>query len=314
MTPKDPYEILGVEKNASQDEIKRAYRRLAKQHHPDHNPDNASAEQKFKEVQAAYEVLGDADRRAQYDRFGAGGPPPAYQTWGAGEAPSGFENVHFDFGAGGDLGSIFEQFFQRGRGRPGPRPRAGRRSAARGADIEHQIEIGFEEALRGTTREIALQTNRGRAPSERIEFRVPPGVKDGQRIRVKGRGQDGGGGRGDLMIRVQIQPHAYFRREGSDILLDLPLSIEEALLGAKVEIPTLDGPTRLTIPPGTSSGMKLRLRGRGIRDARSGAAGDMYAITKVVVPRDLSDRAKELAAQLGQELKQSPRAGLTWNK
>jgi curved DNA-binding protein len=309
MNHKDPYEILGVSRTASEDEIKRAYRRLAKQHHPDRNPGDKSAEDKFKEVQAAYEVLGDAQRRAQYDRFGAGGPTPDFQTWTTG-GPSPFEGISFDFDSVGDLRSIFEQFFRRPRG-PRPTRRATRRPAPRGADLEHTTELSFEEAGHGTRREIRLNAAGPGGRSERIEFRIPAGVSDGQRIRVKGKGQDGPGGRGDLMIRCRVRPHAYFRRDGNDVLLDLPLSLAEAVLGAKIDVPTLDGVTRVTIPPGTSGGVKLRLRGRGIQP-RSGTPGDMYIVTRVMVPKEVSPDAQKLVRQLAEELKQSPRAGLNW--
>lgn len=307
MDQKDPYDILGVGRNASADEVKRAYRRRAKELHPDRNPGNKTAEQKFKEVQAAYEVLGDPQRRSQYDRFGAGGPPPNFHTWSS-QAASPFEGAAFDFGDLGDLSGVFEQFFRR----PGTRGRArrtSRRARPRGADIEHSIDLSFEEAARGTTRELRLSTG---GAIQRIEVRVPAGVANDQRIRVKGKGQEGPGGFGDLILRCRVRPHPYFRRNGNDILLDLPLSLREAALGAKIEIPTIDGVTRLTVPPGTSSGVKLRLRGKGIRDRQGGEAGDMYAVTRVVVPKELSARARGLFEELGDELNQDPRGGLDW--
>jgi curved DNA-binding protein len=310
MSHKNPYEILGVSRDASPDEIKRAYRRLAKQYHPDRNPGNKGAEAKFKEMQAAYEVLGDQSRRAQYDQFGAGGPRPDFHTWTTGGA-SPFEGFEFDFGSMGDLSSVFEQFFRR-PDRAGRARRAARRPAPRGADLEHTIELTFEEAARGTSREIRLASGSPKAGSERIEFRIPAGVSDGQRIRVRDKGHEGPGGRGDLMIRCHVRPHRYFRREGSDILLDLPLSLAEAARGTKIDIPTLDGITRVTIPPGTSGGTRLRLRGKGIRAPHASAPGDMYVITRVVVPRELSPRATELLDELAKELQQRPREGLGW--
>ena len=308
MTSKDPYEILGISRTASQDEVKRAYRRLAKESHPDRNPGDKTAEQRFKEVQAAYEVLGDVDRRAQYDRFGAGGPTPEFRGWGSG-GPTPFDGVQFDFDSLGDLTGIFEQFFSRGGGGPKTRRRAApRRAPARGADIEHAIELDFEEALRGCVREVALvASGRGKKP-ERIEVRIPPGVHDGQRIRVQGRGQEGAGGRGNLMIRCHVRPHPLFRREGLNVLVDLPVTFAEAALGAKVDVPTPDGPAVVKIPPGTSSGAKLRLRGRGARDGRSGEQGDLLAVVRIQTPKSVSPHARELLEELTAELAQQPRA------
>ena len=308
MDQKDPYEILGVGRNASQEEIKRAYRRLAKQYHPDRNAGDKSAERKFKEVQAAYEVLGDAQRRAEFDRFGAGGPKPNFRTWTT-TGPSPFEGEGFGFEGLGDLGSIFEQFFQRPSARRRVR-RTSRRPQPRGADVEYTVELAFEDAVHGTSREIRLSTDGSRA--QRIELRFPAGVGDGQRIRVKGKGQEGPGGAGDLMIRCRVRPHPYFRREGNDILLEVPLSVTEAILGVKIDVPTIDGVTRLTIPAGTSGGTKLRLRGKGIRAQRTGVVGDMYVIPRIIVPKDVSARARALLDELASELRQDPRAGLGW--
>jgi curved DNA-binding protein len=314
---RDPYEILGVSRTATQEEIKKAYRRLAKQYHPDRNPNDKSAEQRFKEVRAAYEVLGDAQRRAQYDRFGAGGPAPDVRAWTTGRGVR-FDDMPFDVGSIGGLGdltSILEQFFVQGSGARSRRkagPRAARR-AARGADIEHSIELSFEEAVKGTVREVVLTSSNTRAPSERIQFRIPAGVHDGQRIRIRGQGQEGAGGRGDLMVLCRIRPHPYFRREGQDILLDVPLTFAEAVLGTQIEIPTLDGVAVVKIPPGTSSGTRLRLRGRGVA-ALGGQRGDMYALVHVHVPRTVTDRARELVTELDRELKQRPREGLGWAK
>ncbi len=295
MEPKDPYEILGVSRSATADDIRRAYRRLAMKHHPDRNRGDARAEQAFKQVQAAYEILGDPERRAAYDRFGAGGPAPAYESWSVGNDAG----AEFDFRNFGDLNSVFEQFFRRAS--QGPRTRrGGTRAAPRGADVEHVIELTLEESIRGTTREVALRD--GDNHTERIEFKVPPGVSDRQRIRLRERGQAGPGGRGDLLIICHVKPHATLRRDGLDLLLDVPVSFPEAALGARVEIHTLDGPALLTVPPGTSSGTRLRLRGQGVRDPRTGSAGDLYAIIRVTTPRQLSDRARALIEQLAEEI------------
>lgn len=317
----DPYDILGLTRSATQDEIKRKYRELAKRYHPDRNPNDKNAERKFKEVQAAYEVLGDPQRRSQFDRFGAGGPPPDFHAWQSGGVRGGVNGVpggvEFDFGDFGDLSSIFEQFFSRGTAAGGTQHGRARRAGSggplpRGGDLSTEVTIGFEEAAKGATREIVLSAESGQ-PAERITFRVPAGVTDGQKIRIREKGQPGPGGRGDLFVTVRIAPHPYFRREGLDILLDLPLSVPEAILGTRVEIPTLEGPTLLTIPAGTSSHTKLRLRGKGIHDARSGQAGDMYVIVRIEVPREISPKAREMVDKLAAELNQEMHRRRGWS-
>lgn len=322
MAKRDYYEVLGVSKGASADEIKRAHRKLARQYHPDMNKSNASATEKFKEVQEAYDVLSDADKRRTYDQFGHAGLEggPAGAGGGAGHDP--FEafrrgsgrsgngrrqwpqgNVKvegFDpseFGGAGNFGDMFEQLFGASgagagtRGARGPRTRT--EPPRRGADIEHGVDLTFEQAVRGSTLPLQI-THDGR--TETIEVKIPPGVKDGSRVRIRGRGQPSAGDAGDLYIVTRVQPHPTFRREGLDILFELTVSIYEALLGTKVEVPTLDGPVTLTIPPGTGSGAKLRIKGRGIE--RGDEKGDQLVITKVVVPKNLDDEAKDLVRQL----------------
>ncbi len=308
---KDPYEILGVGRSASPEEIKQAYRRLAKKYHPDRNPGDRTAESRFKDLQAAYEVLGDPRRRADYDRFGAGGPRPDFRTWGPANGVH-VEGIHLDFG---DLSSVFEQFFSRG-GTATRRRRAARSGSARNdeafpVDLEQELPLSFEEAARGCTREIRLGSLSG-GHAERLDVRIPAGVSDGQRIRIAGHGHVGPAGRGDLYIRCRIRPHPYFQRDGLDVSLELPLTIAEAVLGTKIDIPTLDGPTRLIVPPGTSSGARLRLRGRGVREARSGQTGDLYAIVRIVVPRSVSPEAAELLRRADELISMNPRAGLAW--
>ncbi len=296
-----------------------------RQYHPDVNKSNAAATEKFKEVQEAYDVLSDAQRRKQYDQFGHAGPtgaPPggdpfeAFRRSQAGRAgqhawrPSpGVTVEDYDFGGGGDFGSIFEQLFggaargagPRGRARPQPRPE-------RGEDVEYGVTISFEQAARGTT--VPLQINRdGRV--ETIEIKIPPGVKDGSRIRLRGKGQESPGGEaGDLYIVTHVQPHPYYRREGLDIYVDLPLSFSEAMLGTKVDVPTLDGPVTMTIPPCTSSGARLRIKGRGIE--RGSEKGDEYAVVKIIVPKHLDDEDKQLVQKLAAKHSLHPRANIGW--
>ncbi len=317
MAKKDYYNVLGVTRSASPDEIKKAHRKLARQYHPDMNKNNPAATEKFKEVQEAYDVLSDPAKRRNYDQFGhagvgAGGvggegfdPFGGHRRAGGagrgrGQTRRGGPGVtveDFDFGGGaGDFSEIFEQMFG-GRGAPGrsgargrPRPQP-----ERGADVEHAVTLTFDQAARGVN--LPLQINRdGRI--ETIEVKIPAGVNTGSRVRIRGRGQQSADKPGDLFIITKVQPHTYFRREGLDIYIDLPLSLYDALLGTKVEIPTLDGSVNMTIPPGTGGGAKLRIKGQGIE--RNGERGDQFVIVKILLPRELQDEDRELIHQLAQ--------------
>jgi curved DNA-binding protein len=325
MAKRDYYEILGVPKTASADEIRKAHRKLVRQHHPDVNRNNPKAAEKFKEVQDAYDILSDDAKRKQYDQFGHAGDPeemfrrahqgagtgggPRTYTWQSGPGGPTVEDFDFDMGNGG-VGSIFEQLFGMRGGRRGGAGAAGARGRAepmRGSDVEHPIELTFEQASRGTS--LNLQINRdGRL--ETIEVKIPAGVKDGSRVRIRGKGEQSRGGSGDLFIITTIKPHAYFRREGLDVLLDLPISMYEALDGTKVTVPTLDGPVTLTIPPGTSSHAKLRIKERGI--FRGTEKGDQFVIVKIAMPKDLDDEDRKLIEKLRHEHPLTPRADVRW--
>jgi len=327
MAKRDYYEILGVSRKASADEIKKAHRKLVRKYHPDVNKNDAKATEKFKEVQEAYDVLSDPTKRQNYDQFGhagvdAGGDP--YEAFrraqGAGEPGAGGHRQwraspnttveDFDFGGAGGFADIFEQMFggqARGAG-PGAGFRTGRQRVQpqRGQDVEHGVTLTFEQAARGTT--LPLQIDReGRR--ETIDVKIPAGVTDGSRIRIKGRGQHVPGGEsGDLYIVTRVLPHSHFRRDGMDVLVDVPVSVWEAMLGAKVDVPTLDGHVTVTIPPGTSSGAKLRIKGRGIE--RSGVKGDQYVIVKVLVPKDLDEEDRATIAKLAAKHRINARAGM----
>lgn len=330
MAKRDYYEVLGVSRNASADEIKRAHRKLVRKYHPDANKGDKSAEEKFKEVQEAYDILSDPQKRQNYDQFGhagvgAGGAGPggatvdpfeAFRraTGGRGRAgargPRGGVRVE-DFGGGAGFEDIFEQIF--GAGRVGGGPYGGMRGGPQPSspppptDVEYPVTIAFEHAARGTT--LPLQINRdGRV--ETIEVKIPAGVKDGSRVRIRGRGQEVNGRHGDLYIITKIQPHQYFRREDMDVYIDVPISMYEALLGTKVEVPTLDGPVQLTIPPGTSSHAKLRIKERGIH--RGGHKGDQYCVIKIVVPKEIDSRDRELIEEWRRKYPLNPRADLRW--
>jgi DnaJ-class molecular chaperone len=333
MAKRDYYEVLGLPRGASADEIKRAHRKLARKYHPDMNKNNPQATEQFKEVQEAYDVLSDGEKRKLYDQFGhaginpgAGGPPPgvdpfeafrrAQQRGGGGGGGNGREwrggagTTVQDFDASG-FSEIFDQLFGGGRSaggrRPGTRMRPTPPDPDRGADVEHAVTLSFEQAARGTT--LPLQINRD-GQIETIEVKIPAGVKDGSRIRIRGRGQQGMGGAGDLYIITKVNPHPYFRREDLDILLDVPLSMYEALLGTKVDVPTLEGPVTVTIPPGTGSGAKLRIKGRGIE--REEEKGDQLVVVKIVVPKGLDADDKAVVQKLAEKHPVNPRADVRW--
>ncbi|MEK6797852.1 MAG: J domain-containing protein [Planctomycetota bacterium] len=313
---RDYYEILGVKQNATEDEIRRAYRKLAKQHHPDRNPDDPAAETKFKEVQQAYATLSDARKRAEYDRFGAAGvgqwsTDPRGQRvyqWGGGSAVRGedLEDLFSAFG-GGRHASIFDQFFGSGGGRHPARP------PQPVADQDHDVTVSFEQAALGTTLALDLSTA-GNGRRERLEVKIPAGIDDGQKLRLRGKVPNPGGGPpGDLRLCIHVQPHAFFERQDADLFVDVPISISEAVLGAKIEVPTLEGRATLTIPPGTPSGSKLRLAGRGLR-RRGGGCGDQYVAVKIVPPKTITDDQRRLFESLHEGSPGDPRANCPWNR
>jgi curved DNA-binding protein len=295
----DYYEALGVSRDASQDDIRSAYRRLARQYHPDVNKE-PGAEDRFKEISEAHEVLRDPEKRDQYDRFGtAGGPeaapggggPSGFRSYPGG---GGFEDVTVDFG-GGDFDDLFEGLF-RGRGRRGGGGFGGGFST-RGTDQEAVLDLSLQEAARGGRRRVTL------GGGQDLEVDIPPGVRDGQRIRLSGEGGAGigGGPSGDLFLRVRIRPDRRFRVDGRDVYTDLPVTPWEGALGATVEVETLDGTAQVKVPAGSSSGRKLRLRGQGLGD------GDLYAVVQIHVPKRLNRRERELFERLAEVSDFNPR-------
>ncbi len=319
MSTRDYYEVLGVSRTASLDEIKRAYRKLAKQYHPDRNPD-PKAEQHFKEVQQAYGVLGDPKKKEDYDKFGAAGvgqwsTEPSGQRvyqWGEGATINAedLEDLMSAFGGGGSGGrraSIFNELF----GRSGGAARG--RRPIRGGDEEHPIHLTFDQAIHGATMTLRVQPAQNGRP-ETLEVKVPPGVEDGQRIRLPGRGQPGTGGGppGDLYLVCSVQPHPFFRREGADIYVEVPVTVPEAVLGARIEVPSIDGRTIVNLPPGTASGAKLRLKGRGLQVPGRKERGDQYVIMQIVPKSNLTGAERDLYEKLREADSSNPRAGKGW--
>jgi DnaJ-class molecular chaperone len=310
---KDYYKILGVGRNASEKEIKSAYRKLARKYHPDVNPGDKAAEDKFKEIGEAYEVLSDPEKRRRYDQFGSGwargpqGVPPGWEVFrqgqrrpgAGGRRPPGQGGPTIDFEtAAGDLGDFFESLLgrgARGAGRTTTRPRAGE-------DLDQDVEVTLEEAYNGGLREfvIDLPDASGSNTRERIEVKIPPGVRDGTRLRVAGKGHPGfnGGPRGDLFLRVRLKPHERLERRGDDLYADVPVPLVDAALGGEVEVATLSGRGTFRIPPETQNGKTFRLTGQGMPKMGGGGRGDFYARVKVVLPERLTDKERGLFEEL----------------
>lgn len=323
---KDFYAALGVSKTASEDEIKRAYRKLARTYHPDVKPGDAAAEEKFKEISQAYEVLSDTKKRKLYDTYGESGlregfDPDAFRQYqraggGAGGVPPGFEEMFRGGGGGGgfsagfDLGDILGSMFggggraqsqAPGGGRAGSRA-AGAAGATRGEDVTYPLKLTFEQSIEGITVDVTYrckQAINGRLveqPAE-LKVRIPAGAETGRRIRLKGKGHASafGGEHGDLIIVLDVTPHAYFKVDGQNIVMDLPVTLAEAALGAQIEVPTLQGTARVTIPPSTSSGQRLRLRGKGVHG--KDGDGDQILEIKIMLPPKLDDGSRKLVEQ-----------------
>jgi len=318
---RDLYESLGVRRDASQDEIKRAYRKLAKQYHPDRNPDDPSAEEKFKEVQQAYDVLKDSKKRADYDQFGEVGvgqwttSPHGQRAyhWGS-QSSVNVEDLEDLFSAFGGAGpqrpSVFDQFFGGARGgRPrAPRPR-------RGADETRTVSLTFDQVVQGAVVTVHLSSPQS-GRSETLDVRIPPGVDNGQRVRIAGKGHSGsnGGPPGDFYLQCSIGQHPYFTRDGADIYVDVPVTPIEAALGAKIDVPSLDGFTTVSLPAGTPSGTKLRLKGRGLATQNGEGHGNLYVQVAIVPPKDLTEEEKRLYEQLRDQQQSDPRAQCPWSE
>lgn len=298
---RDPYQVLGVPRGAGADDIRKAFRKLAKKHHPDANPGDSAAEERFKQVSAAFDILGDAEKRRKFDAGeidadgretfrGFGGGP------GQGGPSGGFE--------GADFSDIFGEMFGRRAGRGGPRggagPGPGAGFSAKGPDVRARLEIDLEEAILGGKKRISFQDGRT------LDVTIPAGAADGQTLRLRGHGEPGRGGKGDALIELAIKPHPVFRREGEQLVMDLPVSVPDAVLGGRVQAPTPDGPVTLTVPKGANSGQSLRLKGKGLSDAR-GVRGDLIARIQVMLPEGPDAKLEAFAARWREERPYVPR-------
>ena len=352
-TKRDYYEVLGVSRNASQEELKRAYRKRALQYHPDRNPGNKAAEEKFKELSEAYEVLSDSQKKAAYDQFGHAGVGAGT---GAGGGTGGFGGFSADFGGFNNIfNDVFSEFFGGGEGT------AQAKRGARGSDLQMEVEISFEEAVFGAEKGVELQraeacgecrgegtkpgTTKQTCPTchgtgqvrvsqgflsiattcqrcrgegewvsapctkcrgegrvranRRISVKIPAGIEDGARLRIRGEGEAGigGGGRGDLYVVIHVRPHEIFERQGSDLFCEVPISFVQAILGTEIEIPVLDGKVSMKIPPGTQGGTVFRLRGKGVVQAGGNYRGDQMVKVIVEIPKNLLSEQKQLLNQ-----------------
>ena len=304
----DPYAALGVAKTATQDEIRKAYKKIARKSHPDLNPGDKQAEARFKAAQAAYDLLKDPGTRARFDRgeIDATGaerherrfyrdfaekPGHGYRT------TRGFEDFE-------DISDLFGGLFG-GRAAAGARGAGGARMAMRGANAHYSLEVDFLDAVRGATRRITLPGGAA------LDVRIPEGTADGQTIRLRGKGQPGlgEGPPGDALVTIAVRPHPLFQREGDDIVLELPVTIDEALLGAKVEAPTIDGPVSLTVPRGASGGQTLRLRGRGVK-RRGGKRGDQRVKLRIAAPPEVDEELEEFLKSWRERHRYDPRRGM----
>lgn len=308
----DLYQILGVSRDASKDEIKKAHRKLALKYHPDKNPDDKVAREKFKRIQEAYDVLSDEEKRAAYDRYGA----DFEKIRGTGYQPgaAGFEGLDLEqiFGGRGGqtqfegFSDFFEQLMGGGRGRRagGGGARRGPAPPQRGANVRHELEIPLQTAVTGGKTEFYLN-------QEKIAVTIPPGVDNGSKIRLRERGQPSPnrGAPGDLILVIKVSEHPYFRRHGRNLELTLPVSLGEAVLGAKVDVPTPSGTVTMTIPAGSSSGKRLRLKGQGVKQT-DGSAGDLLVTLQIQLPHVVDDQSRELIKQFDERNPLSPRHDL----
>ena len=297
----NPYDLLGVKPTASDKEIKSAYRKLAKELHPDLNPGDAKAEEKFKAISSAYAILGDKEQRARFDRgeideTGHEKPDPQYYRSYAGAGPETHYYTSEAFGDFGDESDLFSELFRRAQAGGGQGGQRAQRPFP-GQDVQYQLTVSFMDAALGAKKRITMPEG------ATLDVSVPAGIRDGQNIRLKGKGGPGfnGGPNGDAYVKIEVLSHRQFQREGKDILIELPISLDEAVLGAKIAVPTIHGKVNMTIPSGASSGQTLRLKGKGITAGKGAKAGDQLVRLKIVLPKKIDPELKEFMEEWRQK-------------
>ncbi|PRX35409.1 DnaJ domain-containing protein [Meinhardsimonia xiamenensis] len=311
----DPYAALGVSKNATDEEIRKAYRKIVKTSHPDLHPDDPEAAERFKAASVAYELLKDPEKRARYDRGeidAMGQERPEYHYYKQYAGAQGNPYAHAGAGGAGfegfeDISDIFAEIL-RGRGDRGA-SRWGfstREVHARGADVRYRLQVSFLDAAKGATKKLLMPDGKS------LEVKIPAGIRDGQTIRLRGKGEPGigEGPPGDALITIEVAPHPVFKREGSDIRVVLPITIDEAVLGGKVPVPTIDGMVKLSIPKGASSGRVLRMKGRGIKPEKGGKPGDQLVELKIVMPPQIDDELEAFMKTWREKHAYDPRKGM----
>jgi DnaJ-class molecular chaperone len=322
---KDHYATLGVTRTASPEEIQKAYRKLARKYHPDKNPDDATAKAKFQEVQSAFEVLSDEDKRKRYDQFGsdfdaagaagaAGHPGWRYTTSNGPQTyPYDVNDLNDLFGSGagaeggGGFADLFKQFNRGGR----TGARRAQRPAERGSDLKHELTIPFSSGVLGSEAALAVQRQNGNL--ETIQVKIPVGIDDGKKIRLRGQGEPGsdGGPAGDILLTIRLSPHPHFRRTGNRLDVRVPVTLAEAIQGATVDVPTPHGTISLKVPPNTSSGKRLRIKGHGVKPPNQ-PAGDLFAEIEIELPENLTEEERKELADISNRHPQQVRKELRW--
>lgn len=299
----DLYKILGVSRSASADEVKRAYRKLAKEFHPDRHPGDSAAEERFKQIGQAYGILGDAEKRKRYDagEIDDAGQERAHHGFHRRYAQQGDPFRNFEFGAGG-AEDIFSDLF----GNMGGRFRQGTQPPQRGADLRFKLKVGFIEAAQGSKKRIQL------GGGKTLDVNIPAGTEDGDTLRLKGQGQEGAQGapKGDALIEIAVEDHAFFKRDGKSLKIDLPITLQEAVNGGSVEVPTLSGKVSLKVPPGSSSGKVLRAKGKGIPGRKGQEPGDLYITLQIQLPETLDDSLRQAITAWSEKHPYNPRKKL----